>query len=110
MGSRSLQFAEAARLLTVAARRAGLVPPTFRSPPKVLGRDRSLRRRPDGSAAVAVRLSGRPFVAVVADMVDGVVAANRLRDVEAESARRALWSEMTQVVGAPAGEVEGRAA
>jgi len=110
MGSRSLQFAEAARLLTVACRRAGLVPPAFRSPPKVLGRDRSLRRRVDGSVSVAVRLSGRPFVAVVADMVEGVVAANRLRELEAEVARRELWSEVSSLVGAPTQEVRGRAA
>ncbi len=57
----------------------------------MLGRDRTLRRRADGSVAVAVRLSGRPFVAVVADMIDGTVAANRLSGVDADEWRRRLW-------------------
>ena len=60
----------------------------------MLGRDRSLRRRADGSVAVAVRLVGRPFVAVAADMIDGVVAANGLTDVAAERCRRELWSAL----------------
>ncbi len=76
----------------MAARRGGLSAPTFRSPPRILGRDRSLRRRPDGSVTIAVRLVGRPFVAVVADMVDGIVAANQLNGPEADAARRLLWT------------------
>lgn len=99
VGSRSLRFAEAARLLGDATRRDGLRPPTFRSPPRVLGRDRSLRRRADGSVAVAVQLNGRPFVAVVADMIDGVVAANRLDGPAADQARRVLWVAVATAVG-----------
>jgi hypothetical protein len=92
VGSRSLRFADTARLLTDTVRRGGLTPPTFRSPPRVLGRDRTLRRRDDGPAAVAVRLGGRPFVAVVADMIEGVVAANQLDGPAAEEWRRAMWT------------------
>lgn len=40
---------------------------------------------------VAVALKGRPWSAVVADMIDGVVAANRLQGVKADRARAALW-------------------
>jgi len=92
VGSRSLRFAETARLLCDDARQGGLEVPTFRSPPRVLGRDRTIRRRADGSVAVAVRLTGRPFVAVVADMIEGLVRANRLDDVAAEGWRRRLWT------------------
>jgi len=41
---------------------------------------------------VSVALRGRPGVAVVADMVDGVVAAASLTGSEAAVAREALWS------------------
>ncbi|HKY15562.1 MAG TPA: hypothetical protein VJM33_11615 [Microthrixaceae bacterium] len=90
--ARSLRFAECARVVVDEARVGGLsVVPTFRSPPRVLGRDRTIRRRGDGTAVVAVNLSGRPFAAVVADMIDGTVAANRLDPVEADRWRRRLW-------------------
>ena len=92
VGSRSLRFADTARLLTVTVRQGGLVAPTFRSPPRVLGRDRTLRRRNDGSVAVAVRLDGRPFVAVVADMIEGVLVTNELHGPSADEWRRALWT------------------
>ena len=85
-------FAETARLLGEAARRERWRVPSFRSPPRVLGRDRTIRRHPDGSVAVAVSLSGRPFVAVIADMVEGTVAANELEGLDADRCRRALWT------------------
>jgi hypothetical protein len=91
VGSRSVRFAETARVLGDAARREGLVVPSFRSPPRVLGRDRTIRRRADGSVSVAVALGGRPFAAVVADMIEGTVAANRLTDGGADQVRRRLW-------------------
>jgi hypothetical protein len=102
VGSRSLRFAETARLLGDATRRAGLVVPSFRSPPRVLGRDRTIRRRADGSVSVAVALGGRPFVAVVADMIEGTVAANRLPAGEADRVRRELWLALEQQDGVSA--------
>jgi hypothetical protein len=105
MSSRSLQFASAAKLLTQAARDKGLEPPAFRSPPRVLGRDRTLRRTRDG-AVVSVQLNGRPLVAVVADMIEGTLAANALDDVDAEHARRSLW----EAVEAQFGDAVSRAA
>jgi hypothetical protein len=41
---------------------------------------------------VAVRVHGRPHEAVVADLVEGVVAANRLTVGEAAELRRALMA------------------
>ena len=51
-------------------RRRGLVAPSFRSPPRLADVDRSLRRHPNG-AVVSVRTAGRPWPAVVSDMIEG---------------------------------------
>lgn len=90
----SLDFATAARALGGAARSMGLVTPTFRSPPRVAGADRTLRRGRSGWVVVSVRLDERPVGAVVADMVEGVVAANRLAGAEATRVRTALWETL----------------
>jgi hypothetical protein len=92
MGASALHFAATARLLSAEARRLGLEPPGFRSPPRLVGADRSLRRRPGTVATIAVRLAGRPRPAVVADMIEGVVVANGLVGVEADRCRASLWS------------------
>lgn len=86
----TVDFAAAARTLTREARRRGLIGPSFRCPPRLVGVDRSIRRRPDG-AIVSVRLRGRPLVAVLADMIEGVVAANRLGAPAADRLRADLW-------------------
>ncbi len=91
MEATSVRFAEAARTLGQATRRRGLVVPGFRSPPRLRGADRSLRRSASGSCTVSVRLKGRPWSAVMADMIEGVVAANALSGPDADHARTALW-------------------
>ncbi|HEX7096162.1 MAG TPA: hypothetical protein VF183_09775, partial [Acidimicrobiales bacterium] len=93
-----------ARTLAQAARAQGLVVPSFRSPPGLAGVQRSLRRR-RGAVTVSVRLRERPWAAVVADMVEGVVVANRLDGPAADRARAALWEAL-----AAAGVVEGERA
>jgi hypothetical protein len=90
----SLRFIAVARTLARAARDQELSPPAFRSPPRVVGLSRSLVERPDGHVTVAVLLRERPWAAVLADMVDGVVAANHLRGLEADRCRRRLWSAL----------------
>ena len=77
MEATSLQFAAAARALGDAARARDLLVPGFRSPPRRADAERTLKRWP-GGATVSVRLRGRPFVAVAADMVEGVLVANGL--------------------------------
>lgn len=89
----SLRFARAARTLADAARRAGLVPPSFRSPPRHTMAFRTVRRQGD-SVTVAVRVRGRPFVAVLGDLVEGVVVANRLQGLAADRARTDLWAAL----------------
>lgn len=54
-----------------------------------------MRRRPDGGMSVAVTIRDRPFVAVVADMVEGIVVANDLAGIEATRVRTALWEAVT---------------
>ncbi|MEA2973358.1 MAG: hypothetical protein QOG82_1816 [Actinomycetota bacterium] len=81
-----VRFATAARRLGAEARRRGLAVPGFRSPPRLPGAVRSIRRRPDGSVFVAVRVHGRSVEDVVTDMVDGILAANRSASGEAGAA------------------------
>ena len=84
-------FASAARTLTSEARRCGLVGPSFRCPPRLVGVDRTIRRRPDG-AIVSVRVRGRPWPAVLADMIEGVVVTNRLGPPRSDRLRTELWA------------------
>ena len=89
MGS-SLRFAAVVQLVAAEARSLGLEVPGFRSPPRLPGADRSLRRRPGAPPAIAVRLRGRPFEAIIGDMVEGVVVANGLSGSRAADARLRL--------------------
>ena len=89
----TVEFASAARALTREARRRGLVGPSFRCPPRLVGIDRSIRRRPDG-AVVSIRLKGRPRSAVMADMIEGVVVANGLRPPQSDRLRTELWTAL----------------
>ena len=107
MEATSLRFAAAARTLGLVARRQGLVAPGFRSPPRLDGVERTLRRRRDGNATVSVRLKGRPWVAVLADMIDGVLAANRLEGAEATRLRTTLWTAVEGEATAPRGDDGG---
>ena len=86
----TVEFAAAARTLTREARRRGLVGPSYRCPPRLVGVDRSIRRRPDG-AVVSIRLHDRPRGAVIADMIEGVIVANGLRPPAADRIRTELW-------------------
>lgn len=95
MGS-SLRFAAAVRELAAEARSLGLDVPGFRSPPRLAGVDRSVRRRPGAAPAVAVRLQGRSFEAVLADMVDGVLVANELRGQDATLLRARLLASLVR--------------
>lgn len=88
----TILFAAAARAVCDEARRLGLaVIPSFRSPPRVPGVDRTIRSRA-GWSTVAVAIRGRPMVAVVADLIEGVVVANGLSPREAVRARGAMWA------------------
>src|SRR6195256_4747747 len=95
--SSTVRFAHAARHLGAAARAAGLTVPAFRSPPRRSGAPRTIRRLP-GGPVVAVVLRDRAFADVLADMVEGIVIANGLRDPAAARVRQVLLD----AVAAPA--------
>jgi hypothetical protein len=88
----SFRFADTCGTLTAAARRIGLVPPSFRCPPGVEGAMRTIRRRGIDDAVVSVAHRGRPWPVVVADLVEGIVVANGLSGAAALRARSALWA------------------
>ena len=90
MDTTTSEFATTARLLGRELRRRGLVAPGYRCPPRIVGLDRSLRRW-EGGATVSVRIKGRPIHAVVADMIEGAVVANRLTSPRADRLRAELW-------------------
>ena len=96
--SSSLRFARAVQALAAAARAEGLAVPSFRSPPRLHGVQRSIRRWP-GGATVAVVVRGRPWPAVQADLVEGVVAANGLQGPQADAARAVLWDALAEAPG-----------
>lgn len=102
----SLDFAASARRLADVARRSGHAAPGFRSPPRNPGCRRSIRRRRSGEAVIAVQVRQRPAAAVVADMIDGVVAANRLTGDDAAELRDQLWAAVTDLL-APVDEPGG---
>ncbi|MBI4884023.1 MAG: hypothetical protein HY826_08210 [Actinobacteria bacterium] len=91
----ALDFANAARILGREARRRGLIPPSYRCPPRIVGVQRSLRRH-KGGAVVAVQLKARPWLAVLSDMIEGVVVVNKLSPPHADRLRSELW----QAIGA----------
>ncbi len=90
MESTSIRFAGAARELSRASRLCGLTAPAFTSPPRLAGYSRTIRRRPNG-VTVSIALRDRPWAAVLADMIDGIIVANGVVGLEADRARTALW-------------------
>ncbi len=75
----AMEFARVARLLSDETRRLGLCTPGFRSPPRLEGCNRTLRRRLAGPPMISVRLSGRTINDVIDDMVQGVLVVNDIK-------------------------------
>ena len=98
--STTVRFAQAVQTIATAARAHGLVVPSFRSPPRLVGVLRSIKRW-DGGATIAVVVRGRPWPAVQADLIEGVVAANALAPPDSDRARAELWLALE---GVPAAE------
>ena len=71
---------------------------------------RTIKRR-RGVPTIAVRLRGRPWPAVVSDMIEGIVVGNGLNGARADRIRAALWlaiDSSTERVAEPAPDVEGQ--
>ena len=73
--------------------------PGFRTPPRQAGCNRTIRRYPDGTALVAVRVKGRVWDDVVDDLIAGILTVNDLHGVLAAEIRYALWSELSGAFG-----------
>jgi hypothetical protein len=68
-----------------------------------VGVDRTIRRRADG-VIISVRMRDRPWLAVLADMIEGVVVANQLAPPRSDRLRTELWqvcSSDTQTSASP---------
>lgn len=107
----TVDFAAAARTLAREARRRRLIGPSYRSPPRLVGVDRSIRRRGTG-VVISVAIKDRPWVAVLSDMIEGVVVANGLAPPVSDRLRHELWaatatSAVTGSAAAPAGADRG---
>ena len=46
----------------------------------------------EGGGVVAVALRDRPFVAILGDMIEGVVVVNQINAPDSDHVRTALWS------------------
>ena len=71
---------------------------------------RTIRRR-RGVPTIAVRLRGRPWPAVVSDMIEGIVVGNGLSGARADRIRAALWlaiDNSTERVAEAALDVDGQ--
>lgn len=98
MTTSSIDFADLARSISAAARALKLVAPSFRTPPTHPTAARTIRSNMHGHVTVHVRIAGRSMDDVAADMIDGVIAANRLQGMRATRARLDLAA--ASVVGA----------
>jgi hypothetical protein len=91
----SVRFAVAARVVSEHARMAGLRVPAFKCPPRIAGAHRTVKRV-GRDVVVAVQVKGRPFGAVIADLIEGVVVTNELSGVDAGRARALMWEGLDQ--------------
>ncbi|MFM7508969.1 MAG: hypothetical protein ACKO5A_05420 [Actinomycetota bacterium] len=98
--SPSAEFAAAVRVVLEVARRRRLTVPVFRSPPGLPEVDRSIRRTA-AATVVSIRLGDRPVASIHADVVDGVIVANRLSGRDAAGFRRAAWAALGGSSGPP---------
>jgi hypothetical protein len=89
------EFAQAVRELMRAVDGQGMRSPAFKSPPRVPTAERTIRWVAPDKAIIAVRRANRASDAVVADMIEGVVRANRLSGSEAQDATRKLLECLT---------------
>lgn len=90
----ALSFSETVRTIVGLARRGRLLTPVFRSPPILVGADRTIRWRGERPPVVAIAREGRPLAAVQSDVIEAVVVANSLDTKRADRFRRAAWSAL----------------
>ena len=55
-----------------------------------------MRWTADGSATVAVAVKNRPYQAVIADLIEGIVVVNKLDGTSATRIRTQLWEAVVE--------------
>ena len=85
----SIQFSITVRTLGRIANQLGYVTPQFRCPPPSAQYQRSVRRNHD-DLSISIVIRGRPWLAVLADIVEGFVIANAKSGQDSEI-RNILW-------------------
>lgn len=85
----SIQFSITIRTLGRIAHQLGYQTPQFRCPPPSAKYQRSVRRNND-VLSISIVIRGRPWLAVLADIVEGFVLANA-KLVQDSEIRNILW-------------------
>ena len=91
----SVRFSIVAKVITQVSARCGIEVPGFKSPPRSVDLDRTVRHQSSGSV-VSVRIKDRPFEAVIGDMIEGVILCNELPIAAAGKLRNLMWSAVMQ--------------
>ena len=86
----SIQFSIAVRTLGRIADRLGYRIPQFRCPPPSAKYQRSVRKTGDENLSISIVIRGRPWLAILADIVEGFVIANTQSGQDSEI-RNILW-------------------
>lgn len=82
-------YADMAQQLSDLAKSGGLEPPVFQSPTRLANANRTIRRRKNGTAVIAINLLRRTVEDVQSDMIDGIITATSLDSDRAERFRTA---------------------
>ena len=86
----SIQFSIAVRTLGRIADQLGYRIPQFRCPPPSAKYQRSVRKTGEENLSISIVIRGRPWLAILADIVEGVVIANTQSGQDSEL-RNILW-------------------
>ena len=86
----SIQFSIAVRTLGRIADQLGYRIPQVRGPPPSAKYQRSVRKTGDENLSISIVIRGRPWLAILADIVEGFVIANTQSGQDSEI-RNILW-------------------
>jgi len=91
--SYSLKFVKVVRTLERIADQRGFTAPAFRCPPPSAKFQRSIKKLDDNKVTISIVIRERPWLAVLADIVEGFVIVNKLSGREPEL-RNLLWDSI----------------
>ena len=86
----SIKFSIAVRTLGRIADQLGYRIPQFRCPPPSAKYQRSVRKTGDENLSISIVIRGRPWLAILADIVEGFVIAN-IQSGQDSEIRNILW-------------------